>query len=158
MEKQKLISNILLINSGEAKENILNILKNTDNDILKHIFSITVHNASKLPETIINIPAWGAATSYFLEDKYVYTKIDIVSGIYHTKYDLTFDFTLKHEIGHVKGAMSGIFINSKYNEDYADDYANLHTIIPPEIKHSMIDKIFNTINRCLSNKKLDVSN
>lgn len=124
--------NIQLIDCKEDYEDICEILNKTDNDILKNIDRIIVHNTNYIPkESIVeeknkNDITLGTAVPVIINKNSIKDVIRIVSSksiYYNNIYIQSFKLILNHEIGHVKGR-----INNLDSEQYAINYANQHTI------------------------------
>lgn len=122
-KKEKVIVKIKIKNSGMDEGKIREVLKKTDNKVLKYVTSIIVHDAPEIPKIITDKHAWGTAVLNYKNCKLNYVNIHIVSSKFHQE----FEHTLKHELGHVVGAM--ISPEKRDSEEFADDYANGHTKI-----------------------------
>jgi len=77
---KELIERIQIINGGIDSNKIRNVLERTDNNTLKYIRSITVHNSDTVPCSQIAI---GCAPTYFINDHIDYGTIDVISGIWY---------------------------------------------------------------------------
>ena len=115
-ERQEIIDNIKLIDCGEDTEEILKVLMQTDNDILKYITQIKVYQEKSVP----NQNSWGTTTSLSYGRKLHHSKIELVASKFRSE-KFFFTRTLKHEIGHVKGRM--ISPECGNSEIFANNYA-----------------------------------
>jgi len=102
-KKEKIIVRIKLINAKQDEERIRNVLRHTNNNILKHITSITVHDSKFIPDS--KTKPLGTASFDAMSHKLYFGHIDIISSkFYDSSMNNTFENTLNHEIGHIAGA------------------------------------------------------
>lgn len=126
---EELVNKIEIINPGMDEGRIRGELQKTDDNILKYIKSIEVHNSNSVycggdKKSI------GCSLNYYPPYEHS-SEIDIVYSNFWISINSnsymcsSFEYTLNHEIGHTYGAT--ISENDGHSESFADNYASKHT-------------------------------